>query len=317
MKNDFIWGFMLKLSSHMWDDEVTPPPAYLPNVYTENNNIDVSVWDETVEKLAEMKFNTVLIDVGDGIKYESHPEISSPDAWDKDFLGKKLDEMRILGLTPIPKLNFSAGHDTWLKGYRIMLSTPTYYSLCSDIIKEVCEAFGYPSLFHIGFDEETAAQQVNNEMIIVRGKDLWWHDLNFFARECVKHGARPWMWSDYVWHNRELFINNMSKDILQSNWFYGRFKYAYSNTDADYKCVEAYELLDKLGFDQIPTCSTWGNVWNTRQTLAYGKATLSSEHLKGYLTAPWLFTTRDNAYGLLCDAQRFYFGRKEFYPESF
>ena len=42
----------------------------------------------------------------------------------------------------------------------------------------------------------------------------------------------------------------------------------------------------------------------------------NEEHLKGILVAPWLWTTRDNAHGLLCDAERFYYGRKEFWPES-
>ena len=56
-----------------------------------NNNVDLAIWDETVRFLAERKYNVLMIDVGDGIKYESHPEISAPDAWDKDFLKKKLD----------------------------------------------------------------------------------------------------------------------------------------------------------------------------------------------------------------------------------
>ena len=44
---------------------------------------------------------------------------------------------------------------------------------------------------------------------------------------------------------------------------------------------------------------------------------LSEEHLKGILVAPWLWTTRDNAHGLLCDAERFYYGRKESGPSRF
>ena len=75
------WGFMLKLSTHMWADESAKPAGwYLPKPYNERNLVDIDVWDSTVRFLAENKYNMVLIDVGDGVKYESHPEISAPDA---------------------------------------------------------------------------------------------------------------------------------------------------------------------------------------------------------------------------------------------
>ena len=316
MKNDLIWAYMLKLSHHMWDDETSPARGwYLKPQYTETNNTDIAVWDETVKYCAECGFNLILVDVGDGVRYESHPEISAPDAWDKDFLKKKLDEMRALGIEPIPKLNFSTGHDTWLKKYRRMISTDIYYAVCADLIREVCEVFGWPRFFHLGFDEESPNFQTRRDICIVRNAGLWWHDLNFLAAECEKHNARPWIWSDYCWHHRDLFLKNMSKSILQSNWYYGQFNDSLSGQPLT--CVETYELLDAHGFDQIPTCSTWSNITNTRQTIGHGKAKLSEEHLLGYLTAPWMFTTRENSMTLLADAQRFWFARKEFYPESF
>ncbi len=313
--NNLIWGYMLKLSHHMWDDETSPPKGwYLPKPYTEGNETDIEVWDETVKYIASLGYNLVLVDVGDGLLYESHPEISAPDAWSKDLLKKKLDEMRALGLEPIPKLNFSTGHDTWLKEYRRMISTSTYYRVASDLIGEVCEVFGSPRFFHLGFDEESPAYQLTHDMVIVRNGDLWWHDLYFLADECEKRGARPWIWSDYCWQHRDLFLQKMPKSILQSNWYY----YIFDDKLSDFNrtCVETYELLDKHGFDQIPTCSTWSNIYNSRQTIAHGKEKLSAEHLKGFMTAAWMFTTRENSMQLLADAQRFYFGRKEFYPES-
>ena len=126
MQKKQLWGYMLSLSNHMWADESTRPTLWYEDVpYSHEIDIDEITWDETVKALAERKYNFVLIDVGDGIKYESHSEISAPNAWEKDFLKKKLSEMRALGLEPIPKLNFSACHDTWLKEYRRMISTPT------------------------------------------------------------------------------------------------------------------------------------------------------------------------------------------------
>lgn len=319
MDKKFYWGYMINISYHMWGDESTVSTGwYLPkNSYKETNDVDVEVWDETVKYLADHKFNLLLIDVGDGIKYESHPEISAPDAWDKDFLKKKLDEIRACGITPVPKLNFSTGHDTWLKKYRRMISTPEYYKVCADLIKEVCEAFGYPELFHIGFDEEEVDNQVGFEMRIERGEALWFHDLNFIAGECAKHGARPWMWSDYIWGHKDSFLKNVSKDILQSNWYYNPFRDDLPSSPHPLRTwIDAYEVLDKNGFDQIPTCSCWVNNTNIRQTMGYCKDKLSEEHLNGILVAPWLHTIRSNSHDLLRNAQRFYFARKEHYPET-
>ena len=195
-----------------------------------------------------------------------------------------------------------------------MVSTPEYYALCADLIGEVCEVFESPELFHLGFDEERPEFKKGHGLVVVRNADLWWHDLNYLAGECEKYGARPWIWSDYCWHHPDLFFKNMSKSILQSNWYYGMFRDNLS--EGDMTAIRTYELLAERGYDQVPTCSTWANTSNTRQTLAYGKDKLSGEHLKGYLTAPWKFTSADSRYDLFTDAERFWYGRKEFYPET-
>ena len=194
MSNQFMFGYMTYLSYHMWEDESTAPRGwYLPKRYTEENKVSLAVWDEMIHFLAEHKYNALLIDVGDGMRYDSHPEISAPDAWDKDFLKKKLDEMRALGIEPIPKLNFSTCHHTWLKQYRRMVSTPIYYQVCSDLIAEVAEVFDHPRLFHLGLDEEdTIGNQRIHECVHIRGEELWWHDVYFYINEVEKHNMRPW-----------------------------------------------------------------------------------------------------------------------------
>lgn len=318
MKNDMLFCYMIQLSTHMWDDENSPSRGwYLPKKYTENNNIDIDTWDETVRFLAERKYNLLLIDVGDAIKYESHPEISAPNAWDKDFLKKKLDEIRALGMTPIPKLNFSCGHNTWMKQYRRMVSTPIYYQVCSDLIREVCEAFGNPEYIHLGMDEENARNQRFREAIHVRQGDLWWHDVYFFFKEAEKNGARPWVWSDYCWDFTDEFIKKMPKSVLQSNWYYYMFT-DYPEGNPDRTSIYTYELLDKHGFEQIPTCSCWhfNGATNPFQTLAYGKDKLTPELLKGYMIAPWFYTIPDYKYRLMHDAHMLYAARRDVYPET-
>ncbi|MBQ6823396.1 MAG: Tat pathway signal protein [Clostridia bacterium] len=312
---DLIWGYMLYLGDHMWADETSSAGLYLPKPYCEEMRTEVETWDAVVKFLAERKYNLVLIDVADGMKFDRHPEVSAPNAWEKDFLKKKLAEMRALGLEPIPKLNFSTGHDTWMKHFRRKVSTPEYYQFCADAIHEVCEVFGNPRFFHLGCDEEMPCPQ-DVEMVIARNETLWWHDLYFLFGECEKHGVRPWVWSDYIWKHEESFLKHMPKSVLQSNWYYYRFcqwgeKHAHRNTEWG-----AYELLDRHGYDQILTGSTWDNVDNLHQTVGHGKEKISPEHLVGFMTAPWLYTDAENLYAHYNDAHRFYLARKKFYPET-
>ena len=317
MEKKMIWAYFLQLSMHMWEDEYTPPRGwYLDKGYHEENVTDISVWDEMVSFIAERKFNICVVDVGDGIKYESHPEISAPDAWDKDFLKKKLDEMRGLGIEPIPKLNFSACHDVWMKRYRFMINSPEYFAFCADVIAEVCEAFGWPRLFHLGLDEENIANQGSCDIITIRNEDMWWKCADFLFAECEKHGARPWVWSDYYWDHPDLFVKHMPKSVLQSNWYYGNIR-DYPADSYGGRAVSAYLRLEELGYDQVPSTSTWNNNATTLQTLALGKDKISPDRLKGYMTIPWTSTSRSEIYTLKNDAERFYLARKKLYPESF
>ena len=317
MKNQMMFGYLIHLSTHMWGDESSAPQGwYLPKRFQENIECDVETWDRLVAFLGERKFNVLLIDVGDGIKYESHPEISAPNAWDKDFLRAKLGELRALGIEPIPKLNFSCCHHGWLKEYRRMVSTPLYYQVCADLIREVCEVFDNPRLFHYGMDEETAAMQRGNETIHVRQGDLWWHDLFFYFREGEKYGARPWIWADYSWDNPNTYFEKMPKSALQSNWFYSLFK-DYGDDRAS-RTIRTYELLDQHGFEQVPCGSCWNSAGpnNVLQTVAHGKQVLTPELLRGFIVAPWRYTVPLMEYQLKTDAHALYVARQTYYPET-
>ena len=194
-----MWAYLIHLGDNMWADyfekwHVAP--------YYDELSLDENVWRQVIDFLPSQGFNTVLIDVGDAMQYERHPEISVKGAWSKDKLRKELNYIRSLGMTPLPKLNFSAGHDGWLGIYSYMISTPEYYRVCSDLIREVAELFGNPALFHLGMDEETAGNQAAYGLVRVRQKDLLWRDMNYLFNLCDQVGARPWVWSDHCCRNR-------------------------------------------------------------------------------------------------------------------
>lgn len=198
---------------------------------------------------------------------------------------KELARLRGMGLEPIPKLNFSTTHDSWLKDYQRMVSTSTYYKVCADVIKDAIEIFDRPRFFHLGYDEETAGHQSTHLMAITRQGELWWHDFLWFVKQVENQGVRPWIWSDYYWNHQKEFLSRMPRSVLQSNWYYGA---AFETAkDMSRVRVQTYIDLDKAGFDQVPTGSNWSCETNFADTLRFCRAHCAPERLKGMMMAPW------------------------------
>jgi len=320
MANEMIWAYLVHLSNHWWDDPLSAPRGpYMDPAWKDDNDIDMDVWDQVMQALGTYQFNTVIIDVCDAVQYDSHPEISAPDAWSKDFMKKKLDEIRALGITPIPKLNFSTCHDAWMKEYGRMVSTPKYYQVVADVIREVCEVFDYPRYFHLGMDEETDKNQNYCDIAVIRHMDMWVHDLHFMVSECAKHGARPIIWGDMIRRYPELFEKQVSREILMAPWYYGRFYHPWEEATIDpmaHYGPNFFRRYEKLGFDQLLTCSTLNYKRNPQQTMGFAKNEMDPAKVKGFLTACWQPVASRVRYALLHDAEGFYFARKVWYPET-
>ena len=310
-----IFSFFLQISNHMWADEYTVRmPWSHQDPWSPNNNIDLNVFDRTLDFIAERKFNMIVIDVGDGVKLTSHPEIAAPDAWSIDFLRGKLAEIRARGIEPVPKLNFSCAHNVWQKEWRYRVGLPEYLPFCRDIIKEVSEIFDHPRFFHLGLDEETAEHQKTRGMSIVRNEPVFWAHAYALFEECEKNGARPWVFSDYHWHHPEVFEKKMPKSVIQSNWYYGAYA-TRPDFPSRYRMV-TFNRLDELGYDQIPVTSAFSNAQSPIQCMGYCKGVISPEHLLGFNAIPWHNTAADEYYSLIHDAERCWQGRKRYFPET-
>lgn len=291
---NMIWGNLLHLSYNMWEDHI--PDEYADEDFECNTCMDARLWahgyrprltfdDETWDKLlkemAGAGMNLVLIDVGDGIQYESHPEIAVKNAWSASRLRRELAKLRKMGLEPIPKLNFATTHDIWLGEYARMVSTDRYYAVCRDLIEELLVLFDRPRFFHLGMDEETASHQQKQKYAVIRQHDLWWHDLYFYVDVVERNGSRAWVWSDYGWHHTDLFFRKMPLSVLQSNWYYG------TDFGPGSPRVKFYDELDKHGYDQVPTGSNHSHPDNFGLTVEYCRQRIDPSRLYGFLTAPW------------------------------
>ncbi len=282
-----IWANLLHLSYNMWWDREAPElEGYVSTISAKPYlRFEKSLWDDLLVKMADAGMNMVVIDLGDAVRYASHPEIAVEGAWSVEQLREELAKMRAMGLEPIPKLNFSACHDAWLGPYSRMLSTPAYYKVCGDLIEEVCDIFDKPRFFHLGMDEENIGNQRHHLYVVIRQYELWWHDLMFYVDHVEKSGVRAWVWSDYLWDHPDRFVERMPKSVLQSNWYYGAEFEPTQEPTTTY--VNSYVELEKHGYDQIPTGSNWSSKDNFESTVRFCKQHVDPKRLLGFLQTIW------------------------------
>ena len=288
-ETEMIWAYLLHLSYNLYSDREVPErwPDYQAQPYL---RVETDFYNEILQKLVDAGVNMVVLDLGDAVKYESHPEIAVKKAWTVERLKRELEKMRKMGLEPIPKLNFSTAHDLWLGEYSRCVSTKIYYDVCRDLIAEIIDIFNKPRFFHIGMDEEDLPHQKYQSYVVVRQYDLWWHDLYFLIEQVQQGGVRPWMWSDYCWEHPDEFFKKMPKSVLQSNWYYG------TEFDIDINYVRGYYMLERHGFDQIPCATNFFNPENFRKTVEYLTPRIHPERLKGFMQSVWLPTLSIHRY---------------------
>ena len=310
-----IRSLLLHLGRNMWCD--------YPSVLMGENYIDGSktlvrkpftnmVWTDerwryTIDYAAKAGINMIVIDLGEGLFYPSHPEFAIEGTWSIEKMREEIAYMNSLGIEAIPKLNFSTTHNGWMCDYTHMVSSAPYYRMCEEVISDVMEIFGHPRFFHIGMDEERAnfLEGEQSHYICVRKGDVWWQDFLHIVRTVESHGARVWMWSDYCWWNED-FYERCPKSVIQQNWFYDE-KYGgfdiETNTTSNVRILKAYVKLDEAGFDQVPCGTNW--VGQTRRELGVGaddvigklvqmgRKTISKERLMGFMMAPWMLAMDD------------------------
>lgn len=313
MAKDFSWAQLLHLGTNMWVDRKMRLGEELGQYGREYNYLsdelrfDESLWREVTAEMKDAGFNMVIIDLGEGLVYPSHPELAIKGSWSAEKMRAECRRLRALGLEPVPKLNFSACHDIWLGEYEKMLSTPTYRTVCAELIADVCEIFEKPRYFHLGMDEETASQQDIYDYVAVRAPDLWWQDLLSHVRAVERQGARAMIWGDACWCTPS-FHERLPKSVLPMNWYYWndvreiadktllpapkdekRPGKAGENHIAE---LRGFVELERAGFDQFPCCSNWDNDGNMAAIVEYCRRVVAPERLKGFLFAPWALTIR-------------------------
>jgi len=272
--HELIWGYLVQLG--FGSSSLREANSHL--------RFDQGLWNELLPKMVENGVNMVVIELGDGVKFESHPEIAVNGAWSVNHLRQELEKLRRLGLEPIPQLNFSAAHDAWLGPYSQCVSTDVYYRVCRDLIAEVLQIFDKPRLFHLGWDEEDieTQQALRYEYIVVRQFDLFWHDLYFLLENVERGGARPWVWADMIRRmDPKGYLEKMPTSVLQSNWYYDK------GFNEEVISVKNYLDLEARGYDQVLTGSNYVHPQNFLDTVLFAREKIAPQRLFGFLQTSW------------------------------
>ena len=295
LHNDFLWATLVHIGTNLWYEEGNTKCDCSTLYHTPASpriRFDREVWNEYVDDMKAAGLNCIIIDLADAMIFDTHPELAIDGSFTKAEMREELDRLNALGFEVIPKLNFSATHDVWMKEYSRMLSTPTYYKVCRDLIDEVCELFE-PRYFHIGFDEEGIEHQAKYDYAVIRQNDLWWHDLCYLA-ECVeRHGARALVWADYARNRPDEFVEKLPKSVIPVNWYYFT-EYGEGISEKMRIRVAPFDILESHGFDQMPGGSIEYHDENMELLVKYCKEHISEDHLLGFIQTTWTSVESQN-----------------------
>lgn len=309
-----IWSLYANLGVEMWRTTV------------EELRFHDEAWERIVSEAHASGLNMIVLDVGEGIQWKSHPELAVKNAWGYYRVKKEIQRLRDIGIALIPKLNFSATHALWMGEYRKMMSTKIYYDVCRDLLEEIYDLFEKPEYIHIGMDEEGNVNILRSYegLINFRKGELLWHDLKFLCDTVTSLGAKPWIWADICCEQPEEFSRRFDKDsVLLSPWYYFAFKKEHykkisdcSQADQDfYANTYPYDQMNltyieedpgyvkmredminsaSLGYGLVPCFSCWGKTPYNAPDMVELYKNIAPEHLRGFMVAPWAHTLNEN-----------------------
>jgi len=123
---------------------------------------DSAIGCEVVAAMAEAGMNLLVLDVSDGARYKSHPEMARHYTVPMKAVKSVCDAAHKAGIDVVPKLNFSKSirnqHDYWLLPhtypYHCTGGMEDYYRVAKDTIAELVAVCRPERFFHIGMDED-------------------------------------------------------------------------------------------------------------------------------------------------------------------
>lgn len=196
---------------------------------------------DVIDKASKARFNAIILAVNNGMKFDSHPEISKKNAFTKEQIFDLIKYAKERHLEVIPQIDL-LGHQEWLlapaypeliikegilKDSPNMFLTynpknPLVYKIIFDILEEVIEVFK-PRYLHIGHDEAFGIRVFNEP----ESYQLFAEDVNKISEFLLKNGIKTMIWGDMLKkeHNgaeKGVYkaIDFISKGVIIVDWIY-------------------------------------------------------------------------------------------------
>ena len=314
-------------------------------------DFDREVWNNIVDKCVECGYDAIVLDVSDGMKYKSHPEIADPDAWTREEMTAEIHRLRDMGLKLYPKVNFSGMHDYWIKDYRKIRATDEYRAFCKDIIEELYEVFEAPRYIHLGLDEEFPDRA---DELGFRTGDTLFNDYKFLINVVKDLGSTPMMWASTCMHTPGEWEKHIPEDVIfaaghyyefekekwtkiadQAPWvqkyywggmferrnLYKKYLERYGNTKIEYveqdETVQMYmDFLEYISERNYKFYIITSNIFidtNDRSSVEYYSKWKYKDNILGHFALPWVRTTKVNEAKILAEIETLAKAVKECY----
>ena len=314
---------ILRVGSNFYDK---PGALYPLDIEDGGYKTEVYFDKNTFEKLIvaakDYGFDTVMLNLGEGIVYDSHPEIAIKGSMPKAEFKTYLNKIRELGMKVAPMLDFSALRNAWTGEYCTTAGSLWYKDFCCDILTEILELFENPEFCHLGFESEIMEKQENQAIMTRRNQEVLRRDMRALFDICDKFGTRPWIWIDEhsiefiggrAADKEDIFKSFIPKNTILS---YLYFPPIYPHYVEQGRVKEEMKMCDKIcswGYDVYPMCSTWFRHESSRDMINYHVKCVGLKSVKGWVCNPNAFTVDSKYYWILNDMFRFADAQKEFF----
>ena len=96
-----MWAYLAQFGMKLWERR---------KHYTDLK-LDESMWKSLTERAGEVGVNVFVFDLAEGMVFPSHPELAVKGSWEPERMKDEIARLKGMGMTAVPKLNFSTSHD--------------------------------------------------------------------------------------------------------------------------------------------------------------------------------------------------------------
>jgi hypothetical protein len=257
-----------------------------------------------VDLAAELEFNTVVLQIANGVMFDAAPELSRKGAWTRAQLTEFARHAREQGLDVIPEFKFLTHQEKFLAGHypELMYNVVTYdpresgvYDIVFAVLDEVIELIN-PRAISIGHDEVVGWNPHHAKRNLAAGEtmlpaDLFLADVVQLHEYLETRNVETWMWGDMLISPGEFpdmegtylhgttggygkaLRDQIPRSIVICDWH-------YSGSQAEFPSVA---MLQSEGFEVI------GAVWENPITAENFSRYVADSGAAGMMATTWFY----------------------------